>query len=218
MAQYQATHAILKFKWLDDLIDGIEEEEKDNDIDVFSALLSDGHGVTIQTQEPALETWLNLDPSKCTHRMVSLLELMEDMETSLYEQFCPSEPGPWEVVLGDIVLGYEGLSDTIDMLDDRWDIEYNGWSEEQALNAHMDSLAIKVVSECLNEERKERLSNIMAWFETAPIQLIRKHRKTFWKRLLASRRACSATGFWWHVYLTKKQADVVIAEFKKRLG
>lgn len=216
--KYPATHNILKAKWLCVFED--KQQEEVEEVDVNAALLEDGH--TYQTEESNLEEKLNLNPNYCQHRMVSNTELAQERNPSLYEQFCPSEPGPWSFVLEldngtDINLGYEGLADTSDMMEDRWVSEYLGFTNEQSNLAQIERTVGRQLIKWRVEHRERIFQNILNWVNSQPVHTVRASKSRFWRWVLASRAACAKYNNWTEVCLTKAQVTTVFAAYDSRL-
>jgi hypothetical protein len=155
-----------------------------------------------------------------SHRMATQEELDADMYVSAWERECPFEAGPWSYEFeADGQTVRIGQAEPVEVeYPDRWESEFLG---HQALQADMDSLDARIIKAYAAQaaaQRAERLSAIMLWVARCPDRMLRKGRRTFWLRVLESRKQCAATGLWYHVYLTKADVDSVFAAFEYRLG
>jgi len=223
--QYPATHNILKAKWLKEFEDPKPvpepEPEPELDVDFMASLLADGH--TFQTEESDLNQNPSTDVRYCPHKMVSRQTLKKENYTSLYEQFCPMEPGPWSFtfVLEDyteVTLGYDGLVDTSEMYPDRWDVEYQGYSDEQHCCTQVERTVGRKLIQHRVDARNDLFGKILSWVETASLQKVRASKGRFWRWVLASRAACANANLWTEVCLTKKQVTDIFAAYSSRLS
>jgi len=129
--------------------------------------------------------------------------------------------GPWiydmEMADGNVVrFGYEGMAEV--EYPDRWDAEYAGFEDQQSDLDSLDRRCIKALANELKAERQARMSRIILWLANANAKVLKKNRRTFWLRVLDSRKHCSETGLWYHVYLTKAQVDTIFAAFEWRMA
>jgi hypothetical protein len=127
--------------------------------------------------------------------------------------------GPWtaEVELQDgstRTFGYEPPS-TLEY-PDRWDVEYLGFQEDQQLQRSLDYRLIRALADEQNTIRKDRLRRILLWIARADKKFLKRNRRTFYLRVLESRKQCARTGLWYYVYLTKDQVDTVFGAFQYR--
>lgn len=98
------------------------------------------------------------------------------------------------------------------------------WTEEVKSDTewtrYLDSLDRRIViayKKAYDSERRDRLGAIIRWIGNADVERIPAARTKFYKRVVASRKQCAATGLWFHSYLTKDQVDVVFAAIEWRL-
>jgi len=127
--------------------------------------------------------------------------------------------GPWtaEVELPDgstRTFGYEPPS-TLEY-PDRWEVEYLGFEESQRDMDSLDRRVVKALADEQNQIRADRLRRILLWIARADKSLLKRNRRTFYLRVLESRKRCASTGLWYYVYLTKSQVDTVFGAFQYR--
>lgn len=199
------------------LLDDIEETaqaQEERELSLADLLES---GIESHPEEMELDTNLNLDPKRCPHRMVSNSQLSADRRTSLYEQFCPCEAGPWSFVFEGEVIGYEGMSNSDTLMPDPWTALAMGHVEEQRALDQVERTVGRALIQDRVKFRSLLAEKILAWVQTADIKKVRASKRRFWLWVLASRQACAAAGLWHEVCLTKAQVTDIFAAYDSRL-
>jgi len=114
-------------------------------------------------------------------------------------------------------LGYEGLGgDPEEGKLSSWELDGAHREEEIAEDNKLDSMVVLALNEDLQRERRERMSRLRLWIARAPQGALRKGRRDFWRRVLASRGLAAKTGLWYRAYLLKYQVDEVFGAFAIR--
>lgn len=128
-----------------------------------------------------------------------------------------------EATVEDIVVGYEGTSDTAEMTVGVWEAEELGAEDQEQeyaiLEETMDYLLKHDLVQELKARREERHQKMVVWLNgELSTQTLQKAWRTFWRKLITSRQRCSRTGLWQYVWLTKTQAKEVEAILRRKLG
>ncbi len=214
-----------------------ETDEPDQDYldtlqeDIFSSLVSDGHGVRVHKIDQPWLGKLNLDPDQCDHWMIDELTLATDLwEPPLerpHEDLTPLEAGPWEDEGMDEFGDWNPVEYQIptrfeEYYDDTLDIIRETHLEEQrALQGldHSFETAIRVseLSEA-KERRIKRFEEVLYWVSTTEFRQLQCHKGRLWNKINSSRKQAGKYNRWGWVYLTKVQVNAINEVIKFRVG
>jgi hypothetical protein len=172
-------------------------------------------------------------------------EINSEMHVSEYEQLQPFEAGPWLVtvrkfdgydkintpVLGVVSIpclvdeydvGYEGTMDTTDDMPSNMECEHlsyeNGQEYISDLEKAVDNAIVHEEIKGATFKRMELYGKMLRWVDKASGSEVARNANRFWNKLNASRAACSETGKWFQVILTKKQVEVINYLIRSKCG
>lgn len=205
-------------------------------------------GYTVHRWEDEQEQELDLDKleKEATEYFRSVCPDQEtlDMEGkgSEYEHYCEAV-GPWtvtvrkygwetistpfgeakvRVLVDEHDVGYEGMSDTLEMVPDRWTAEYDGFREGQeeaeTLTKMVDNAILHDSIEWNSDMRFEFFTRAVAWINKVGPRKVAQNACRFWKRLNDSRALCAKNNLWSYVLLTKHQANVINDLIRQKCG
>ncbi len=172
-------------------------------------------------------------------------EINSEMNQSEYELLQPFEAGPWLVtvrkfdgydkvntpVLGVVSVpslveeydvGYQGTMDTLDDMPSDMECEHlsfeNGQEYINDLERAVDNAIVHDEIKFQSFKRMELYGRMLRWIDKANASDVASNANRFWDKLNKSRAACSETGKWYAVILTKKQVEVINYLIRSKCG
>lgn len=170
-------------------------------------------------------------------------QLRKERRASVYERESELEAGPWlhtvrvfgweeretpfgtakfRTLVDEYDVGYEGNAETLEMIPERWEAEFEGHTEMQrcieTLERKVSQAVVHDTIEWTADDRFEFYCRVAAWVRRSPASVVAQHSRQFWERLNSSRKLCDKRGLWSYVVLTKAQADSLNTLIRSKCG
>lgn len=204
--------------------EGLEAQEPSNGIPLLAESCMGYKAGNLEDIDSGVEEEVEIDiprelaKAKKQHRMAKTWELAEIIKPTLGERYAPYEPGPWRKEIKftteegedvEILLGYDGMLDTIELVPSMWEGEWlshqNAQQSIELMEKDFDWVLRHDSIEVSKDMREMRVEMLINTIKRSTTEQASKLYRKVKEHLKESREKAAEYSLWWMVYLTKDQ-------------